>query len=230
MATLVAGLTEGPVAGWGAAPTLAWLGAALVLVTAFVVRELRVSEPLLDVRLFAIPAFGTAVAAMVLVFGASTGLSAGPGTDAISSALPAARQGVASAVNDLSRELGATLGIAITGTAFNTAYRASVRTDLPGTEDPIAAAVHSSPGAGINAIAAAPAPDPRYGDAIVAATGHGWTAGALVVSAAFLVGLVFFVLRYPDEPEHPDAANAATERPHRPPPIGEPRPVRRRRT
>ncbi|WP_043603619.1 hypothetical protein [Candidatus Protofrankia datiscae] len=37
--------------------------------------------------------------------------------------LPPSQQGLASALNDLTRELGAALGIAITGSVFNTAYR-----------------------------------------------------------------------------------------------------------
>jgi TRAP-type C4-dicarboxylate transport system permease small subunit len=38
-----------------------------------------------------------------------------PATDAIVRALPAAEQGLASAVSDLTRELGAALGIAVSG-------------------------------------------------------------------------------------------------------------------
>src|SRR5581483_3574742 len=47
-------------------------------------------------------------------------------TEAILGSLSSARLGVASALNDLTRELGAAIGIAITGTAFASAYRSRV--------------------------------------------------------------------------------------------------------
>ncbi len=40
--------------------------------------------------------------------------------------LPREKQGVASAVNDVSRELGGALGIAVLGSVFNAAYRSSM--------------------------------------------------------------------------------------------------------
>ena len=42
----------------------------------------------------------------LLVFGAGMGLAGPPATEAIVEALPAERQGVASAINDVARELG----------------------------------------------------------------------------------------------------------------------------
>ncbi|MCW3013492.1 MAG: transporter [Solirubrobacterales bacterium] len=290
VASLVVGLTEGPVAGWRSAETLGWLAASIVLLAAFVRCERRSEAPLLDVRLFAIPAFSAAVAAMFLmfgglfaivflayqweayvlgfhyvkaglglapmaifmlplavmgttlskraglkwmpsgalaagvvgamlfawsvhteaywtmglgcvVFGACIGLSAGPGTEAISSPLPAARQGVASAVNDLARELGATLGIAVSGTAFNSVYRSHVSDRLDVDGDPLARAILASPGAGARAIAESGATDPRYHAVLVSATSAGWTAGALTVAGAFFVGLVLFVLGFPNRPQ-----------------------------
>ena len=47
-------------------------------------------------------------------------------TTMIIEALPAAKQGVGSAINDLTRELGAAFGIAIAGSAFNSGYRTAV--------------------------------------------------------------------------------------------------------
>lgn len=56
-------------------------------------------------------------------FGAGLALSATPATLAITSALPQEQQGVASAVNDTAREVGAALGIAILGAAMTDAYK-----------------------------------------------------------------------------------------------------------
>ena len=46
-----------------------------------------------------------------------------PATSAITEALPASQQGVGSAMNDLSRELGGALGIAVVGSVLSSVYR-----------------------------------------------------------------------------------------------------------
>jgi EmrB/QacA subfamily drug resistance transporter len=56
--------------------------------------------------------------------GAGAALATTPATTAIVAALPAAKQGVASAMNDLSREVGGALGIAVLGSALADRYRA----------------------------------------------------------------------------------------------------------
>jgi hypothetical protein len=53
-------------------------------------------------------------------------LSAAPATNAIVASLPQGKQGVASAVNDLSRELGGVLGVAILGSVLNAGYRSGL--------------------------------------------------------------------------------------------------------
>jgi EmrB/QacA subfamily drug resistance transporter len=58
------------------------------------------------------------------------GLAMTPATTAIVSSLPPSKQGVASAVNDTAREVGGALGIAILGSAFNTAYRTDITGNL----------------------------------------------------------------------------------------------------
>jgi EmrB/QacA subfamily drug resistance transporter len=85
----------------------------------------------------------------LVVFGAGMGLAAAPATEAIVGSLPAAKQGVASAVNDVSRELGGALGIAVIGSAFNTAYRAAVDSGVTGSGAPqqLVDVVRSSPAA-----------------------------------------------------------------------------------
>lgn len=60
------------------------------------------------------------------VLGAGVAFAATPATEAIVAALPPAKQGVASALNDLTRELGGVLGIAVLGSIFNATYRGEV--------------------------------------------------------------------------------------------------------
>jgi EmrB/QacA subfamily drug resistance transporter len=69
--------------------------------------------------------FPTFFLACALV-GAGVGLSTAPGTEAITRSLPSHQQGVASALNDTTRELGAAIGIAAVGSALNSGYRARI--------------------------------------------------------------------------------------------------------
>ena len=59
----------------------------------------------------------------LVLFGAGMAFAGTPATTAITSSLPRAKQGVASAVNDTARELGSALGIAILGSVLNQRYR-----------------------------------------------------------------------------------------------------------
>jgi disulfide bond formation protein DsbB len=66
--------------------------------------------------------------------GVGMALATTPATTAIVSSLPKAKQGVASAVNDLAREVGGALGIAVLGSALTGRYQSGVEsatTHLP---------------------------------------------------------------------------------------------------
>jgi EmrB/QacA subfamily drug resistance transporter len=63
-----------------------------------------------------------------LGFGMGTAMT--PATSAITGALPSAQQGVASAMNDLSREVGGALGIAVLGSLLTQGYRNHL--EIPG--------------------------------------------------------------------------------------------------
>jgi EmrB/QacA subfamily drug resistance transporter len=68
--------------------------------------------------------------ASTLLIGLGAPLALTPATTAIVASLPREKQGVASAVNDLAREIGAAFGIAVLGSAFNTGYRDGIADDL----------------------------------------------------------------------------------------------------
>ncbi|MGW3285186.1 MFS transporter [Streptomyces sp. NPDC001002] len=78
----------------------------------------------------------------LIPLGAGMGLAMTPATAAITDALPPALQNVGSAVNDLSRELGGALGIAVLGSALNAGYRSNL--DIEGLPAPVADAARSS--------------------------------------------------------------------------------------
>ncbi len=80
-----------------------------------------------------------------LVIGAGAALAMTPATNAIIASLPRSKQGVASAVNDTARELGAAFGVAVLGSAFNTGYRNSIDGHLHGVSANVAASVREAP-------------------------------------------------------------------------------------
>jgi EmrB/QacA subfamily drug resistance transporter len=88
------------------------------------------------------------LAAGLVVLGAGMGAAMTPATSAITASLPRRQQGVASAMNDLSRELGGALGIAVLSSAMAAVYRDNL--SLPGlpaelaekARDSLAVAVH----------------------------------------------------------------------------------------
>jgi EmrB/QacA subfamily drug resistance transporter len=84
------------------------------------------------------------------LMGAGVAYAATPATDAIVAALPKAKQGVASALNDVTRELGAVLGIAILGSVFNSGYRADVGKDAAALPEPMGDAVRDSLGGALD--------------------------------------------------------------------------------
>jgi EmrB/QacA subfamily drug resistance transporter len=83
--------------------------------------------------------------ASTLLIGIGAPLALTPATTAIVSSLPSEKQGVASAVNDLAREIGAAFGIAVLGSAFNTGYRDSIAGDLAGRPTDLADRAREAP-------------------------------------------------------------------------------------
>jgi len=70
----------------------------------------------------------------LIPLGFGMGLAMTPATTAITDALPVAKQGVGSAMNDLARELGGALGIAVLGSVLQSTYRSHLHlTALPAT-------------------------------------------------------------------------------------------------
>ena len=92
------------------------------------------------------------VVAMVLL-SAGMGITAAPATASIMSAVPLAKAGVGSAMNDTTRELGGALGIAVFGSIVNSVYRSNI--DAVGLDLPAAAArqIDESVGAAVGVAA-----------------------------------------------------------------------------
>ncbi len=86
------------------------------------------------------------VVALVLL-GVGLSLSAAPATGCIMSAVPQAKAGVGSAVNDTTREVGGALGIAVLGSISNAVYRSSINLEGIPLSPPVRAAAEESIGA-----------------------------------------------------------------------------------
>jgi len=95
--------------------------------------------------------YGT-IAAQMVVLGTGMGLTSAPATEAIMGVVPQAKAGVGSAVNDATRLLGGTLGVAVIGSVYASLYASRLATALrigvPGT---LARTAHASVGAALTA-------------------------------------------------------------------------------
>ena len=73
--------------------------------------------------------WGKIIVSMVLM-ATGLGLISGPATESIMGALPREQAGAGSAVNDTTRELGGTLGVAVLGSVLASIYRTQLTSDL----------------------------------------------------------------------------------------------------
>lgn len=151
----------------------------------------------------------------MLTLGLGMGLAMTPSTEAITSSLPRDQQGLASALNDVTREFGTAIGVALLGAVLTAGYRSSISTHLDG----IPANVAEPARAGVaNAIAAADALGPQR-DALVQAAQdsfvEGWQqamwAGAAVMAVLFAYVLVRGPRRAADEVDETENAPATAD-------------------
>lgn len=127
----------------------------------------------------------------LIVIGFGMAFTSTPATTAIVTSLPRAKQGVGSAVNDLSRELGSALGIAILGSLFNAGYSNAVGDATAGLPPDAAHHVEESAGAGLAMASHMESGGQQFAaqvrDAFAAGIGDALMAGAAiaVLAAAF---------------------------------------------
>ncbi|MFJ6615082.1 MFS transporter [Streptomyces sp. NPDC091289] len=160
----------------------------------------------------------------MLAMGLGMGLAMTPSTEAITGALPRERQGVASALNDVTREFGTALGVALLGALLSSGYRDAIGSRLAGVPEGPAGVAREGVA---NAVEAANGAGPYAQELIRAARQSfvdGWQnamwAGVAVMAALFLYVLVRGPLRParaegsaapaagPDAAEAPERADA----------------------
>ncbi|MFY9926992.1 MAG: MFS transporter, partial [Streptosporangiaceae bacterium] len=296
MALLVYTLIEAPAYGWTAGRSLAGFAVCALLLTAFIVRERRAADPMLDVRLFRNLRFSAAsgavtvsfftlfgfiflitqyfqfirgysplqagvrllpvalsvgagsvagtqlavragtklivttglvamagfyawvalttsttlsygiIAVQMVVYGLGMGLTSAPATESIMGAIARTKAGVGSAVNDSTRLIGGTLGVAVIGSIYASVYGSRLTATLPATTPgPVAAIAHQSAGAAYTAAGQLAATGhPALALALQHATAHaflrGLTTGALVAGGVAAAGAILAVLFLPAQP------------------------------
>jgi len=154
------------------------------------------------------------IAAQMIVLGTGMGLTSAPATEAIMGVVPKAKAGVGSAVNDATRLLGGTLGVAVIGSIYASLYGSRLTSTLPARLPADAArSAHTSVGAALTAASQMahsghPALARATEDAANSAFFHGFHAGnyvsAGVAAAGALLALAFL-------PAHPAAPSDDTQ-------------------
>jgi EmrB/QacA subfamily drug resistance transporter len=126
----------------------------------------------------------------MLAMGLGMGLSMTPSTEAITSSLPRERQGVASALNDVTREFGTALGVALLGAILSAGYKSSIDSQLDGLPTEVADTAREGVA---NAVAAADSAGPAAQALVRAAREsfvdgwqHAMWAGAGVMAILFV--------------------------------------------
>jgi MFS transporter, DHA2 family, multidrug resistance protein len=135
------------------------------------------------------------LALSMVLLGAGMSLTAAPATGSIISAVPQAKAGVGSAVNDTTREVGGALGIAVLGSITNASFRSAVDLDGLGLSPEVSEAAGESVGAATVIAGGLPS-----GVELAARAGEAFTqafnlasavAAGLALAAAVVVAAVF---------------------------------------
>jgi hypothetical protein len=158
--------------------------------------------------------YGT-IAAQMVVLGTGMGLTSAPATEAIMGVVPKAKAGVGSAVNDATRLLGGTLGVAIIGSVFASLYGSRLTSDLPaGLPAGVAQTAHGSVGAALTTAEALGRSHPHLAVAVHDATSSaflsGFHAANYLAAGVAAVGAVIALTLLPAQPtaEGDDAGEA----------------------
>lgn len=153
----------------------------------------------------------------LLLMGLGMGFTMTPATTAITESLPADKQGVASALNDTSRELGGAVGIALLGSVLSSGYRSAAKPLLEGVPAQLAEPAGEGIGKAFGVVAeltSNPDTDPgllQQVPTIISAAKHafvdGWVNSMWLGVGMAAIAFVFLAVRGPrHEPHRVDEA------------------------
>ncbi|MEZ5246428.1 MAG: MFS transporter [Acidimicrobiales bacterium] len=153
------------------------------------------------------------IVGQMVFLGVGLGLTTAPATESIMGSLPADKAGIGSAVNDTTRELGGTLGVAIIGSVFSSIYVGALRDSefilqLPDearhlTEESVGAAGFVAQGLGDGA--------PAYLGAVNEAFLSGMSVACVVAAFVALSGAAFAARFLPARAESPHGDSAIAD-------------------
>ena len=235
---LVLGIHEGPERGWGDPITVVGLVVAVVCIIGFIVVELRRPAPLLDIRYFAdrrlaagsvtlfsiFAVFSAIFLVLFPFFQAVLGWSALRSAAAMlpmsfvmmpAAALPADKQGVASAMNDTTREVGGAVGVALLGTILAASYKSSITPNLDQFPDQVSDVAREGIGAAFAIAPQAGDQAPTLIETAQQAFVDAWTHTMWIGVAITAVVFVYVLLRGPrviDPAIEPDAVTGLADR------------------
>lgn len=129
----------------------------------------------------------------LMVLGLGIGLSMTPSTEAITATLPADKQGVASALNDTSRELGGAVGVALLGSILTSGYASRIAEFAAGLPAQLAAVVGEDYFLALGAAGQLAPEDPGLAQSIVAAAQDAYVASW---SASMWVGVAVLAIAF----------------------------------
>ncbi|MFC8360727.1 DHA2 family efflux MFS transporter permease subunit [Streptomyces griseorubiginosus] len=146
------------------------------------------------------------IAIQMVVYGLGMGLTSAPATESIMGAVSADKAGVGSAVNDSTRLLGGTLGVAVIGSVYATVYSTKLDSALPASlPSALANRAHESVGAafGLSGQLASqnqPALANTVRQAAVTAFDHGLSIGCIVAGIVAVAGALLAAAFLPAHP------------------------------
>lgn len=133
----------------------------------------------------------------LLIIGLGTGLAMTPSTEAITSSLPADKQGVASALNDTTREVGGAIGVALLGSILAAGYRSAITPNLGAFPEQISGVAQEGIGAAFAVAPKAGAQAPELIHTAQLAFVEGWTRSMWFGVAMIAVAFAFVAMRGP---------------------------------
>ena len=145
------------------------------------------------------------IAIQMVLYGLGMGLTSAPATESIMGAVSRRQAGVGSAVNDSTRLLGGTLGVAVIGSVYASLYGSRLTASLPaGLPRAVTAIAHQSLGAAYAVSGRVPGALGRaVHDAATNAFLHGLSVGCLVAGGVAAAGAILAVLFLPAQPASP---------------------------
>ena len=152
--------------------------------------------------------YAVVIVPQMVLMGLGMGLISTPATESILLVLPPARAGVGSAVNDATRELGGTLGVAVVGSLFSSVYAARLGEGLFAN---LPAGVLTRAQDSVGSALAVAQGDPRLLSALQDAFMDGFSSACVVVGLVCLAGAAAAVVWLPGREVAPVVASEAEE-------------------